>query len=362
MGNKRFHSIYITMVSVIMLLLQVSCNKYLDKKPAQNLAVPSTLEDLQAVQDNQRSNGNSCPLPEFVADNYYLNTSSWNNLPEDLRNNYIWANNAVITNNGAVVWGDPYAAIYESNFVLELLPKIKISEADGSKYNSIKGTALFYRSIIFYDLAQVFCKPYSSTASTDLGIILRTTSEVTASISRSTVQETYDKIISDLKIAIELLPNTNLYKTRPNKTAAYGLLSRVYLSMRDYSNAENYANAALGLSDTLLNYNSLTPSGNPVLPADPLANPEIAYISTTRTSEVFNIGHVAIVDSVLYQSYSTNDLRRVVYFGLNSNGTAFWKGSYYTINDYSIFNGIVNDEIYLIRAECRPDQEMCPEP
>lgn len=349
MSTKRHKIIYILIIA----LLQFSCNKYLDKKPSQSLAVPSTLDDLQAVLDNQVANSYGCKLPEFVSDNYYLTTVTWNNLPTDLRKNYIWANDATFSNTYTGLYGQPYTAIYQANFVLDLLPDIKYNTDEISKYNSIKGTALFYRSFMYHGLSQVFCKPYSTTAASEPGLVLRKTSDVTVSLNRSTVQETYDLIIADLKSAAELLPVTSQYNTRPNKSAAYGLMSRVYLSMRDYTNAEKYAEAALGLTDTLLNYNSLTPSGNPVLPTDPLTNPEILYQSSNRLAEIFNPSNIAIVDSNLYQSYSANDWRKSIYFGLNSNGSAYWKGSYYTITTYAIFDGIVTDEMYLNRAECR---------
>lgn len=353
MSTKRHKVICLNAAFLIISLLQVSCNKYLDKKPSQNLAVPSTLDDLQAVLDNQELNSNGCKLPEFVSDNYYLTTAAWNNLQVDLRKNYIWANDANFSNTYTGLYGQPYTAIYQANFVLDLLPGINYNIDESSKFNSIKGTALFYRAFMYHELSQVFCKSYSATVASDPGLVLRKTSDVTTNLSRSSVQETYDLIISDLKNAVDLLPVTSQYNTRPNKSAAYGLISRVYLTMRDYTNAEKYADSALGLTDTLLDYNLLTPSGNPVLPADPLTNPEILYQSSNRLVEIFNPSHIAIVDSNLYQSYNVNDWRKSIYFGLNSNGSAFWKGSYYTITDYAIFDGIVIDEMYLNRAECR---------
>ena len=349
MIRNKYIALYIKVIVLVIVSLQVSCSKYLDKKTSTNVAVPSTLDDLQAVLDDQSANGRSGQFPEFVADNYYVNTSTWTNLSEDLRNNYIWASNAVITTNYGISWGNPYSAIYEANFVLDQFPTIDYSEADVAKANNIKGTALFYRAFMFYGLAQVFCKPYTSTAATDLGIVLKTSSDVTASVSRATVQQTYDQIISDLKSAADLLPVTSLYNTRPNKYAAYALLGRVYLSMRDYSNALVNTNAVLSAYSTLLDYNSL--SGT--LPANPLSNGEILFLSSYILAETFNAEHTAIIDSTLYLSYNVNDWRRSMFYGDNGNGTAYWKGSYFGMSNYRIFDGVATDEVYLIRAECR---------
>jgi hypothetical protein len=333
------------------MVTQLSCKKYLDKKPSQNLTVPSTLADLQAVLDNQNINLQSSGYLEIVSDNYYMTTLSWQGLHQDFQKTYTWDKDAKITLNNEG-WSSPYGAIYYANFVLDLLPKIKYEEGEKADFNSIKGTALFSRAFLFHELAQLYCKPYSTEAANEPGIVLRMTAEVEAPVFRATVQQTYDQIINDIKAAIDLLPLTTLNTMRPSKAAAYGLLSRVYLSMRDYVNAESAANSALSLNNTLLDYNSLTPAGNPVLPSSPLINAEILFISETAP-QIFNASHIAIVDSVLYKSYDGNDLRKTVYYGLTATNP-YWKGSYYANgNDYSIFDGIATDELYLIRAECR---------
>src|SRR5688572_27199774 len=71
-----------------------SCKKYLDKKSRQDLAIPSTLGDLQAVLDNPLMNGGSPAYLEFVADNFYITTPIWNGSPIDERNSYVWDKNA----------------------------------------------------------------------------------------------------------------------------------------------------------------------------------------------------------------------------------------------------------------------------
>jgi hypothetical protein len=58
----------------------------------------------------------------------------------------------------------------------------------------------------------------------------------------------------------------------------------------------------------------------------------------------------AKIDSSLYQSYSTNDLRKQLYFKNNNNGSYAFKGSYDGTS--LLFSGVAVDEVYLIRAEC----------
>jgi starch-binding outer membrane protein, SusD/RagB family len=346
---RRFVKSCFYALILITVLFQFSCKKYLDKKPSQDLAVPSTLADLQAVLDNQIVNNFGAQFLEVVADNYYVTTATWNNLSEDIRKTYIWDKDARITVENAT-WSNPYQAVYKSNFVLDLLPNIKFSESERGSYNNIKGFALFNRAFMFHELAQLYCRPYSTTAGSDPGIVLRKTSQIDQPVSRSTVQETYDQIIADLKEAVDLLPVQGQYNTRPNRAAAYGLLARVYLSMRDYNNALVNATASLNLKNTLLDYNDLNPAGS--VPVNPLNNPEILYLSVNYP-QVFTSAHTALVDSVLYQSYNDNDWRKTTFYGV-SGGKAYWRGSYYASGaDYGIFDGVVTDEVLLTQAECK---------
>lgn len=327
---------------------QISCKKYLDEKRSQNQEVPSSLTALQAVLDNQNGNSRAPDWSEFLTDNNYLTPSTWNFASSNERGVYTWNPNEYLNPNN---WTDPYFAIYEANFVLDFLPQIDIDGSEQAWANEIKGAALFYRSFMYYELAQLYCRPYSNTAATDPGIVLRFTAQVQTPSIRASVKETYDQIIADSKIAADLLPVTTVVTMRPSRAAAYGFLARVYLSMRDYVNADLYANKALTLNSAILDFNTLNLSGNPILP--PFKNnPEILFLSYAYYGPLLDPSFHA-VDTGLYKSYDANDLRKDVFFG--TNGTAhYWLGSYFPDNlRHSIFNGIATDEMYLIRAECR---------
>ena len=58
----------------------------------------------------------------------------------------------------------------------------------------------------------------------------------------------------------------------------------------------------------------------------------------------------ANIDSLLYASYDSNDLRKTLFFNDHLNGTFGFKGNYTA--DVTIFDGIATDEVYLTRAEC----------
>ncbi|MES2373437.1 MAG: RagB/SusD family nutrient uptake outer membrane protein [Bacteroidota bacterium] len=336
-------------ILILTLVLLVSgllgCKKYLDEKPQLSLATPSTLKDLQAVLDDiLRQNRLSNELIEIGCDDYYATTTGFFSSTQSDLLSYLWDPNAGTNDNFS--WDHSYSVIYSDNVVLDALPKIVYDPKDSAQFNSIKGSALFYRAFQFYELAQVYCLPYADNTKSGLGIVLRTKPDIETKSVRATLQETYEKIIADLKIAADLVPITTLYPTRPNKAAVYGMLARVYLSMNDYVNAGNYANQCLQLYSTLMNYNNLTQG------AIPHFNTETIYYNMTTASSFIYNGSIGKVDSTLYSSYAANDMRKTIFYKDNGDNTYRFVGSYDA--DYynqGIFDGICTDEMYLIRAE-----------
>jgi hypothetical protein len=178
-----------------------------------------------------------------------------------------------------------------------------------------------------------------------LGIPILTNSSISQTPVRATVAATYTQIENDLMAASHLLPITPLYKTRPSLPATYAMLARMYLSKSDYSHALLYADSSLNLSDSLMNFNNLdTTASWPIM----LFNKEVVFHANLILYSEF-IPSNFIVDSLLYSSYSPNDLRKSVFFTLNAGYETFrgqYGGSYY------YFGGLATDELYLIRAEC----------
>lgn len=335
---------------LMLLVIFTGCKKFLDKKPDRAAATPASLNDLQALLDNPLNNSRSSGLPELMADNYYITSDDYiNNLGNQTRL-YSWGKDI----DEIVSWQEFYTGpVYYANIVLEQLPLVSSTSAEAEKLNNLKGAALFYRAYAFYQLSQLYCKAYSATAATDPGVVLKMTSNINEVVNRASVQQTYDRIISDLKEAAILLPVAVAVRTRPSKTAALALLARVYLSMRDYVNAGSYANQALQQDSTLLDYNNLIPVGSPVIPT---LNAEVIFHSFVGgIPSITAGGRTTKIDSLLYQSYDANDLRKSVFFLQNTGanaGTYRFRGSYHgSLDAGRTFDGLTTDELYLIRAE-----------
>jgi starch-binding outer membrane protein, SusD/RagB family len=334
----------------------LSCNKkeFLDERPRSDLFVPTTLEDFQALLDNDAALNLTPVLGELSADNYYLLQSLWQNLGTKEQNAYIWAPDIFKGEGNVSDWNAPYEQVLYANVVLDgLKKKVPRTPANGQQWDNIKGAALFIRAYAFYNLAQVFALPYNAaTANEVLGIPLKLTPNVDESIKRSTLEQTYSQILNDLLESKTLLPDSvSGNRNRPNKPAALAQLARVYLSMRRYDLAGTYADSSLQLCKALIDYNTRDASPRPF----DRTNAETMYQSKfVETNVLKGVSGYGAVDSTLYNSYAVNDLRRTLFFFV-SPGRINFKGSYTGL--IQAFTGLATDETYLIRAECRARAE-----
>lgn len=343
----------LTLFAFLIIVFAPGCKKFLDEKPLKSDVVPTSLADLQALLNNPNNNTGVGGAFELLADNCYVTSADYNayityGIPESYY--YSWNSDAPIDN---LSWLSIYQGpIYYANIVLDQLELLKPTVGTSSTFNQIKGEALFLRAFSFYELAQEYCKPYSASSSTDPGILLKQTSDINEVLNRGTVTDTYSRIITDLKAATDILPIKTSFPTYPSRVAAFAELARVYLSMRDYVNAGFYADQALQIYSSLIDYNSLIPVGAP-----PIAsfNKEVIYHSEPLQASLLTAS-VGKIDSNLYKSYNSNDLRKTVFFRANTGaniGTYRFRGSYGgTKSAANVFNGLTTAEMYLIRAEC----------
>lgn len=340
-----------------------SCKKYLDINSESTQSFVETAEDCQLILDKYGSNDGQDPggmnvgYPsdgEASADDYFLTDQAYLNskLSEEDRHIYIWSPN-LGRGTSSPQWVSSYRVVFNSNLVLETLDKIKGS-TDPVSFNALRGAALFFRSYAFWQVAQLYCKPYlAGTAGQDPGIPLRRTSDIVEKSSRGTVQQTYDRIIQDLNEAVNLLPNSSKIQTRPNKAAAYGMLARVYLSMEDYANALTAASKSLEIYHELLDYNN-----GYYFPFENRFKSEELFHAIMARTAMLNPGYdgssaIARIDSSLVDSYENNDLRKSMFFEENGDGTYRFIGNYEpAFNSSDLFIGIAVDELYLTRAEC----------
>lgn len=337
----------------VSMLFLLSCNKFLDKKAESSLVIPNSLSALQALLDNNNIMNvyMGSGLAEVGTDDFYISGASYNALSELEKHAYTWQPDAYFTiAERNMNYSNIYRVVFNANMVLDQLKKM--DDRNNETYNSIKGAALFFRAYAFYQLAQVYCPAYKGGDAEynrmNLGLALRLSPNFEERSFRSSLEETYAQIEQDLLASVELLPDRAEIAMRPSKLASLAMLGRLYLTMGAYDKSLVYSDRALTLNAALMdykdrNFQSATPFE--------ILNPETIFLSYNAT--VFAIDpSIANVDTALYRSYLDDDLRKLLFFNLKSDGTAAFKGSYVGFYNSVFFNGIATDELYLIKAEC----------
>ncbi|HTI92523.1 MAG TPA: RagB/SusD family nutrient uptake outer membrane protein [Puia sp.] len=223
---------YIFSLSVVFLI--ASCNKKLDVQPQNDI----TLDQIKTSSDvlnvlaggyaqlqNAAAFGEKfIDIPDLIANEDQVVFRGTFNTYKNIYQKQTTATNGVC----ADLWGNSYKIIAIANTVLD-----KLSIVDSSQRNATEAQAKFMRAITYFYLVNLFAKPYSDGgAATNLGVPITTAPVYTydvekAKLTRATVQQTYDQIISDLKDAF----------SKASYYPAEALLAKVYLVMGDYANA-----------------------------------------------------------------------------------------------------------------------------
>lgn len=323
-----------------------ACDKYLDVQSNNKLVVPKELEDLQKLLDNVRvMNNNFCSRGEKACDDYYVPENNYKGLNDVEKLDYIWEDSQYNFSND---WSSMYNVVYIANLVLERLDKIERNEQNAAKWDGIKGAALFFRANSYLSLLWTYAKAYQqNTAETDLGIVLRETSDFNVKSVRASVEDSYKKVIADLETSISLLPLESDHVVQTSKPAVYGILARAHLSMRQYDLALKYADLYLQRRNELLDYNNSNEVKLTAAFPFSLFNKETTFYMELKATILTNV--YSNIDSMLYRSYDPNDLRKQAYFKLTAN-TINFKGQY--SGSTLLFGGVTTDEMYLVRAEC----------
>ncbi|KIA90920.1 hypothetical protein OC25_23765 [Pedobacter kyungheensis] len=332
-------------LSMVVLLFCGSCKKFLDEKSNQNQAIPETLTDLQALLDQYQVlnyvDGNAA---EISTDDVYLNDADLAARPENERNMYTWQRSNIFLQDGNE-WFYNYRAINRTNVVLEAIAKIGETAGNAGEWDNVCGQAYFIRAKNHLRGLYIWGNAYGEQSQSDLGIPLRLGSDFNVPSVRATVAQGYAQVISDLQRAAQALPLKAVHVMRPARPAAYGMLARVYLSMRNYELAKLYADSCLSMKADLLDYNNLNAAAS-----YPIGQFNVEVLQDSYfTAPMLNSARGKI-NPALYALYEANDLRKTVFFTDNKNGTYGFKGSYEGNSNF--FSGVAVNEVLLIRSEC----------
>jgi tetratricopeptide (TPR) repeat protein len=254
------------------------------------------------------------------------------------------------------LWNDSYHQIYCANAILEGVAGSTVLQP--SERDQFKGEALFVRALVHFYLLNVYGDiPYVETTDYTKNRL----------VSRMPQVEVYQKIVSDLKKAIALLPEDYISaeRVRPNRSTAYALLARTYLYMSMWDEASNAASAVINnpayVWETDLDQIFLKGSSTTIWQLKPgfeggNTNEASAFIFSTGPPPSLAI------TNALVNGFAIGDQRKSHWIGTVTKGSDIWhyankykaNGNTGTSVEYSIIFRLA--EQYLIRSEARAHQ------
>ncbi len=145
------------------------------------------------------------------------------------------------------LWNAYYTWIGNANYIIGAEETMQGATAD---VNYVIGQAYAIRAYSYFMLAQTFARTYKGHESDPCcPIYTEPTIAGTEGKPRSSVQEVYTQIVSDINKSIELLEGTTRkHISHINEAVALGLQARIALVMEDWSLAKTAANAAITAS------------------------------------------------------------------------------------------------------------------
>jgi len=334
------------------ILICCSCKKmdnWLDVKSKNSDVILNSVADYQSLLDNTAVMNTTPGINIIAADHINLleNTALTAGLAAE-RNAYIWKEDIYegVIGAGTGDWTVPYRAIAYANIALEGMDKMTHTSAE---IDNVRGSALFYRGYHYYQLLQLYAPQYKEGVNEPCVLPLRDMSDVGVSGKLATVEECYNQVIGDLNAALPLLPLIPKSKTRPSQLAALAMLAKLYFVMERYDQAMAYANKYLENKSELLDFSTLNTAATLPFPTLDVGNKEVIFYAGPISYTLLSFGNLRVNES-FYSSYQTDDLRKAVFFRLNTDGTKSFKGRY--TGTVGLFSGLATNEMLLIKAEC----------
>ena len=172
-------------------------------------------------------------------------------------------NKRILVNNAQVeeTWFEAYEAINITNNVLTNLEVVgEELEADGQieLKAKVEGEARFIRGTLYFELVRFYGRAWNDgdpAANLGVPLVLEPTTTINDAsfVSRATVAQVYEQVLTDLETAADLLPESNGFFA--TQSAAQAMLSRVYLMQERYPEAATAADSVISSGLYRLNEN-----------------------------------------------------------------------------------------------------------
>lgn len=343
---------------LIILVTLFSCTDFLEVEPKKYAP-----DELNIVDKNSAETALNGVYRSLAGSNYYAQTFQfiiylqggdlgWGDsrtVNREFILNNVRSDNEEVAN----AWNAIYKTINQANHVIAKVPNIIDSQFTVLDKDKITGEAYFIRALAYFDLARTWG---------GVQIVLNPTNSIIGAkgIKRSSLDQTYAQVLSDLIEAEKLLPNTT-NRIRATKKTVWALRARYHLYRKEWSEAEKYATYVI---NDVTNY-KLNKPYNSWFANNIIGSPE-SILETSYSSVITNPHRTSWLvtrswfPNDNFVSLVTNPLiggnRNVL---VSKNASGLWVGNLYYRNpavDPSYILRIA--EQYLIRSEARAQLEI----
>ncbi|MDR3026501.1 RagB/SusD family nutrient uptake outer membrane protein [Chryseobacterium sp.] len=316
-------------------LINIGCDRFLDIQPEGKI-IPVTTEDYRKVLTSAYS---KYPVHKSLVALRTDETSLDDNGVDFIsyREIAMWKD----SNYDATSAELPWLSFYSVNFYLnQIINEGSKTMKDSPEKNQILAEAYALRAYLYFDLVNLYGKPYNSTtASADKGVPVNLEIDLEQVLKPSSVQEVYNQVHADIKKAEGLMVEQTQalgVNYRFSKTALLAFEARTALYEGDWNKALNYADQVLAVKGDLSNLNTVN------TPPNHYASPEsIMALDNTWDN---SIKVLSFASPELISSYNTPaDKRFGMYFEKSGSkykvikgGSLEFKVSFRTAEQYFI--------------------------
>jgi len=210
-------------------ILAASCAKTLDTQPQTSISDENVIVDKKSAQaaltgayDGLQGYASSNLIGlDLVGDNVVNYNNQGNVIP------------TLTPSNGGGGFSAIYQMILRTNYILLKVPNVQNNLFAQADKNQVLGEAYFLRALGYFDLVKTYG-----------GVQISLDPAVYTGVKRSSKEETYAQVLSDLNKADSLLTETE-NRNRANKFSVYALKARYYLYNGQWDLAEQYASKTI---------------------------------------------------------------------------------------------------------------------
>jgi len=232
---------YITTLFLLPLAVFWSCD-VLDHSPELNITDDQAFVSGSSTQAAltgaySRLQANSYYGRDYVAFGYLsADNVEWSgsfNFYQQIDANQLTADNSTVTS----TWGAIYSTINSANHIIAKAQSVEDPAFGQAEKDRVQGEAYFIRALAYFDLARAW-------GGVPLVLDYTRSPEDGEGIGRSTLEQTYAQVLTDLELAEGLLAD-RVDRNRATRHTVYALRSRLHLYLEEWEEAEEYATRAI---------------------------------------------------------------------------------------------------------------------